>query len=72
MKQPRPWWRSRCRKPRHEPLPREVSRIGAADTERMQNEYKSTATGKVTKIFVQEGAAVETAAPLVAITVPEA
>ena len=48
-----------------------VSRIGAADTERMQNEYKAPVAGVVTKVFVQEGAAVETAAPKLVLTVPE-
>lgn len=38
---------------------------------KMQNEYKSPAAGTVTKLFVQEGAAVETAAPMLVITVPE-
>ncbi len=37
----------------------------------MQNEYKSPLNGKLTKIFVQEGAAVETGAPLVMVVAPE-
>jgi biotin carboxyl carrier protein len=37
----------------------------------MQNEYKSPTHGKITKIFVQEGAAVETGAPMVTLVAPE-
>ena len=37
----------------------------------MQNEYKSTTSGKLTKIFVQEGAAVETGAPVVIVLATE-
>ena len=37
----------------------------------MQNEYKSPISGKLTKIFIQEGAAVETGAPLVVVQAVE-
>ena len=37
----------------------------------MQNEFKSTTHGKITKVFVQEGAAVETGAPLVVMAALE-
>ena len=37
----------------------------------MQNEYKSPISGKLTKIFIQEGAAVETGAPMVMVLAAE-
>ena len=47
------------------------SRVSRRDTERMQNEYKSPISGKLTKIFIQEGAAVETGAPMVMVLAAE-
>lgn len=39
---------------------------------KMQNELKTTTTGTVTTIHVQEGATVETGAPLITVVAPEA
>jgi acetyl/propionyl-CoA carboxylase alpha subunit len=50
----------------------EVSRNAAGDTERMQNELKTSTTGTVTAIHVQEGAIVETGTVLITVVAPEA
>ena len=49
----------------------EVSCIAAGDTEKMQNELKTTTTGTVTTIHVQEGATVETGTVLITVVAPE-
>ncbi len=49
-----------------------VSRIAAGDTEKMQNELKTTIAGTVATVHVQEGATVETGAALITVVAPEA
>jgi biotin carboxyl carrier protein len=46
-------------------------RIAAGDTKRMQNELKTSTTGTVTIVHVQEGATVETGAALITVVAPE-
>jgi biotin carboxyl carrier protein len=46
-------------------------RIAAGDTKRMQNELKTSTTGTVTTVHVQEGATVETGAALITVVAPE-
>ena len=50
----------------------EASRIAAGDTEKMQNELKTSTTGTVMTVHVQEGATVETGATLITGVAPEA
>jgi biotin carboxyl carrier protein len=47
-------------------------RIAAGDTKKMQNELKTSTTGTVQAVHVQEGATVETGASLITVAAPEA
>ncbi|BDU69538.1 hypothetical protein GETHOR_16390 [Geothrix oryzae] len=47
-------------------------RIAKGDTKRMQNELKTSTTGIVTVVHVQEGGTVETGAALITVVAPEA
>jgi len=51
---------------------KEVLRIAGGDTKRMQNELKTSTTGTVSTVHVQEGATVETGASLITVVAPEA
>ena len=46
-------------------------RIAGGDTKRMQNELKTSTTGIVTTVHVQEGATVETGTALITVVAPE-
>ncbi len=58
------WWRPK--------VEGEALRIAAGDTRRMQNELKTSTTGTVMTVHVQEGATVETGAALITVVAPEA
>ena len=46
-------------------------RIAIGDTKKMQNELKTSTTGTVTVVHVQEGATVEAGAALITVVAPE-
>ncbi len=50
----------------------EASRIAAGDTERMQNDLKTTITGTIKTVHIQEGATVETGTVLITVVALDA